>query len=110
VDRCRPRENIGDLAGVSIGYKAYQMSLDGKTAPVIDGLSGDQRFFMGYAQVWRSKSREDALRAQLLSDPHSPGEFRVNGIVGNVDVFYQAFDVKEGDAMFLKPEDRVKIW
>jgi endothelin-converting enzyme/putative endopeptidase len=103
-------ENIGDLAGVTIGYKSYQMSLDGKDAPVIDGLTGNQRFFMGYAQVWRSKSREDALRAQLLSDPHSPGEFRVNGIVGNVDAFYQAFDIKEGDAMYLKPEDRVKIW
>jgi len=103
-------ENIGDLAGVTIGYKAYQMSLDDKDAPVIDGLTGNQRFFMGYAQVWRSKSREDALRAQLLSDPHSPGEFRVNGIVGNVDAFYAAFDVKEGDAMYLKPEDRVKIW
>ncbi|GAC17540.1 M13 family metallopeptidase [Paraglaciecola arctica] len=103
-------ENIGDLAGVTIGYKAYQMSLEGKVAPVIDGLTGNQRFFMGYAQVWRSKSREDALRAQLLSDPHSPGEFRVNGIVGNVDAFYQAFDVKEGDKMYLKPEDRVQIW
>jgi endothelin-converting enzyme/putative endopeptidase len=103
-------ENIGDLAGVTVGYKAYQMSLNGKDSPVIDGLTGDQRFFMGYAQVWRSKSREDALRAQLISDPHSPGEFRVNGIVGNVDVFYQAFDVKEGDAMYLKPDDRVKIW
>ena len=103
-------ENIGDLAGVTIGYQAYQMSLEGKEAPVIDGLTGNQRFFMGYAQVWRSKSREDALRAQLLSDPHSPGEFRVNGIVTNVDAFYQAFDVKEGDAMYLKPEDRVKIW
>jgi putative endopeptidase len=77
---------------------------------VIDGLTGDQRFFMGYAQVWRSKSREDALRAQLISDSHSPGEFRVNGIVGNVDAFYQAFDVKEGDAMYMKPDDRVKIW
>ncbi|MBU3004075.1 M13 family metallopeptidase [Paraglaciecola arctica] len=103
-------ENIGDLAGVTIGYKAYQMTLEGKEAPVIDGLTGNQRFFMGYAQVWRSKSREDALRARLLSDPHSPGEFRVNGIVGNVDAFYQAFDVKEGDAMYLKPEDRVQIW
>lgn len=103
-------ENIGDLAGVTIGYKAYQMSLNSKAAPVIDGLTGEQRFFMGYAQTWRSKSREDALRAQLLSDPHSPGEFRVNGIVNNVDAFYQAFDVKEGDTMYLKPEDRVKIW
>lgn len=103
-------ENIGDLAGVTIGYKAYQMSLMGKEAPVIDNLTGAQRFFMGYAQVWRSKSREDSLRAQLLSDPHSPGEFRVNGIAPNVDAFYQAFDVKEGDGMYLKPEDRVKIW
>jgi putative endopeptidase len=103
-------ENIGDLAGVAIGYKAYQMSLNSKVAPVIDGLTGDQRFFMGYAQVWRNKSRDDALRAQLISDSHSPGEFRVNGIVGNVDAFYQAFDVKEGDAMYMKPDDRVKIW
>jgi endothelin-converting enzyme/putative endopeptidase len=103
-------ENIGDLAGVTIGYKAYQMSLNGKDAQVIDGLTGNQRFFMGYAQVWRSKSREERMRALLLSDSHSPGEFRVNGIVGNVDAFYEAFDVKEGDAMYLKPEDRVKIW
>jgi putative endopeptidase len=86
------------------------MSLNGKDAPVIVELTGDQRFFMGYAQVWRSKSREYALRAQLIGDSHSPGEFRVNGIVGNVNVFYQAFDVKEGDAMYPKPDDRVKIW
>ncbi|MFT5313351.1 MAG: putative endopeptidase [Paraglaciecola sp.] len=103
-------ENIGDLAGVTIGYRAYKMSLNGKEAAIIDGLSGDQRFFMGYAQVWRSKMREDRLRAQLLSDPHSPGEYRVNGIVGNVEAFYQAFDVKEGDGMYLKPADRVSIW
>ncbi len=103
-------ENIGDLAGVTIGYKAYHMSLGEKEGKVIDGLTGDQRFFMGYAQVWRSKMREDALRARLLSDPHSPGEYRVNGIVGNVDAFYKAFDVKEDDNMYLKPEDRVKIW
>ena len=86
------------------------MSLGDEEGKVIDGLTGDQRFFMGYAQVWRSKMREDALRARLLSDPHSPGEYRVNGIVGNVDAFYEAFDVKEGDNMYLKPEDRVKIW
>ncbi|WP_438862828.1 M13 family metallopeptidase [Neptunicella sp.] len=103
-------ENIGDLSGVTIGYKAYQMSLEGKEAPVIDGLTGDQRFFMGYAQVWRGKSRDDALRAQLLSDPHSPGEFRTNGIVVHSDAFYKAFGVKEGDAMYVKPEDRVHIW
>ncbi|MCF2948531.1 peptidase M13 [Paraglaciecola aquimarina] len=103
-------ENIGDLAGVTIGYKAYQMYLQDKQDKVIDGLTGAQRFFMGYAQVWRSKQREDALRAKLLQGPHSPGEFRVNGIVPNVDAFYEAFDVKEGDTMYLKPEDRVKIW
>lgn len=103
-------ENIGDLAGVTIGYQAYLKSLGGKAAAEIDGLSGAQRFFMGYAQVWRSKNREDALRSQLLSDPHSPGEFRVNGIAPNVDVYYEAFDVKEGDGMYLKPADRVKIW
>jgi endothelin-converting enzyme/putative endopeptidase len=103
-------ENIGDLAGVTIGYRAYKMSLVGEEAPIIDGLSGEQRFFMGYAQVWRSKVREDRLRSQLLSDPHSPGEYRVNGIVSNIEAFYQAFDVKEGDGMYLKPEDRVKIW
>lgn len=103
-------ENIGDLAGVTIGYRAYKKSLNGQEAPVIDGLTGPQRFFMGYAQVWRGKYREDALRSRLLSDPHSPGEYRVNGIVGNVDAFYEAFDVKEGDGMYIKPEDRVKIW
>ncbi|MDU0355819.1 M13-type metalloendopeptidase [Paraglaciecola aquimarina] len=103
-------ENIGDLAGVNIGYKAYQMSLAGKQSKVIDGFTGEQRFFMGYAQVWRGKYREDTLRAILLSDPHSPGEYRINGIVGNVDAFYQAFDVKQGDALYLKPEDRVNIW
>ncbi len=103
-------ENIGDLAGVTIGYRAYQRSLDGKPAPVIDGLSGDQRFYMGWAQVWRGKIREDALRARLLSDPHSPGEYRVLGPLRNVDGFYQAFEVKEGDGMYLAPTDRVKIW
>ncbi|MDF2179530.1 peptidase M13 [Aliiglaciecola sp. CAU 1673] len=103
-------ENIGDLAGVTIGYKAYQMSLNGQEAPVIDGLTGDQRFFMGYAQVWRGKYREDALRAQLVRGPHSPGEYRVRGIVPNVDAFYRAFDVKEGDKTYIKPEDRVRIW
>jgi putative endopeptidase len=103
-------ENIGDLAGVTIGYRAYLMSLDGREAPVIDGLTGEQRFFMGWAQVWRSKMREDALRARLLSDPHSPAPYRVLGPLRNVDAFYQAFDVKETDEMYLAPEERVKIW
>lgn len=103
-------ENIGDLAGVAIGLKAYRLSLEGKEAPVIDGFTGDQRFFMGWAQVWRGKMREDARRAQLLSDPHSPELFRVMGPLRNVDAFYEAFDVKEGDKMYLPPEERVKIW
>jgi putative endopeptidase len=103
-------ENIGDLAGVTIGYQAYLKSLDGKADIEIDGMTGAQRFFKGYAQVWRSKYREDALRSQLLADPHSPGEFRVNGIAPNVDAFYEAFDVKEGDLMYLNPAERVKIW
>ncbi len=103
-------ENIGDLAGVTIAYNAYQMSLQGKPAIVIDGLTGPQRFFMGYAQVWRGKYREDALRAKLVSGPHSPGEFRVNGVLPNITGFYQAFDVKPGDKMYLAPEQRIKIW
>ena len=77
---------------------------------MIDGLTGPQRFFMGWAQVWRSKIREDALRARLLSDPHSPAEYRVLGPLRNVDAFYSAFDVKKGDEMYLAPEERVKIW
>lgn len=103
-------ENIGDLAGVTIGYRAYLRSLDGKEAPVIDGLTGPQRFYMGWAQVWRGKIREDALRSRLLSDPHSPAEYRVLGPLKQVDPFYQAFGVKEGDGMYLPPSDRVKIW
>ncbi len=103
-------ENIGDLAGVAVGYKAYKMSLEGREAPVIDGLTGAQRFFMGWAQVWRGKIREDALRARLLTDPHSPAEYRVVGPLRNVDAFYQAFDVESGDKMYLPPSERVKIW
>lgn len=103
-------ENIGDLAGVTIGYKAYQMSLDGKEPPVLDGLTGPQRFFMGWAQVWRGKIREDALRARLLSDPHSPAEYRVLGPLRNVDAFYRAFEVKSGDSMYLPPNERIKMW
>ena len=78
--------------------------------PVIDGLSGDQRFFLAFAQAWRSKSREGRLRELLLSDPHSPPEFRVNGVVRNVDAWYRAFDVKPGDKMYRDPAMRVKIW
>ena len=103
-------ENIGDLSGVTIAYAAYHLSLGGKQPPVIDGLSGDQRFFMGWAQVWRRKHRDDDLRNRLVIDPHSPAEFRVNGTVRNVPAFFTAFGVKEGDKMYLPPKDRVKIW
>ena len=103
-------ENIGDLAGVTMAYRAYQLSLAGKAAPVIDGLTGDQRFFMGWAQVWRTLIRpEEAIRL-LKVDPHSPGEFRANGTLRNIDDFQDAFANKSGDGMFLAPEERVKIW
>ena len=103
-------ENIGDLGGLSIAYLAYKMSLDGKEAPVIDGWTGDQRFFLGWAQVWRSKARDEESKRRLTVDPHSPPKFRANGAAVNVPAFYTAFDVKEGDGMYLAPEDRVKIW
>lgn len=103
-------ENIGDLGGLSLAYRAYRMSLNGKEAPVIDGFTGDQRFFMGWAQVWRSKAREQAARQMLVVDPHSPPEYRINGIVRNFDEWYRAFDVKPGDALYLPPEKRVRIW
>lgn len=104
-------ENIGDLGGLEAAYGAYQkyQAKHGK-APVIDGLTGDQRFFLSYAQAWRAKVRENAARAALLSDPHSPAYYRVNGIVRNVDAWYTAFNVKPGDKMYLAPEQRVKIW
>ena len=103
-------ENIGDLTGITMAYNAYQNSLGGKAAPVIDGLTGDQRFFLAYAQIWQVKMREEALRNQIKTDPHSPGEYRTNGIVRNFDAWYTAFDVKPGDALYLAPEKRVKIW
>jgi len=103
-------ENIGDLSGVTIAYKAYQASLNGKKAAVIDGLTGDQRFFIGYAQIWRSKIVEKSMRNRVATDPHSPGEFRALGSLSNMNEFYKTFDVKEGDAMYIAPEKRVKIW
>jgi putative endopeptidase len=103
-------ENIGDLGGLSIAYLAYKMSLNGEEAPVIDGLTGDQRFFLGWAQVWRSKARDEEAKQRLTTDPHSPAKFRANGAAVNVPAFYEAFDVKEGDGMYLAPEERVKIW
>ncbi|GAA6151901.1 M13 family metallopeptidase [Pseudoteredinibacter isoporae] len=103
-------ENIGDLGGLSIAYKAYKASLDGKSSPQIDGFTGEQRVFLGWAQAWRSKAREEYLSKQLKTDPHSPALYRVNGVMPNIDAFYEAFDVKPGDGMYLPPEERVSIW
>jgi predicted metalloendopeptidase len=103
-------ENIGDLGGLGIAYKAYRLSLDGEEAPVIDGFTGDQRFFLGWAQVWRAKARDEEAKRLLTIDPHSPPKFRANGAAVNVPEFYQAFDVREGDGMYLPPQERVKIW
>ena len=103
-------ENIGDLGGISIGLLAYRMSLDGEEPPVIDGFTGVQRVFLGYGQVWRNKYRDEALRQLIATAPHSPSKYRANGAVRNVPEFYDAFDVQEDDALYLAPEDRVKIW
>jgi len=103
-------ENIGDLGGISIGLLAYQMSLDGEDAPVVDGFTGVQRVFLGYGQVWRGIYRDETLRLQIGTDPHSPAMYRTNGAVRNVPEWYEAFGVSEGDALYLAPEERVKIW
>lgn len=103
-------ENIGDLGGLSIALLAYQLSLNGQPAPVIDGLTGVQRVFFGWAQVWRTKSRDAEAIRRLAVDPHSPPEFRCNGVIRNVDAFYEAFDVSESDELFLEPPRRVRIW
>ena len=103
-------ENIGDLAGLSIAYKAWQKSLNGKASPVIDGLTGEQRFFLGVAQVFLGKYRDEALQQQVKTDPHSPGRYRVDGVLRNLDAFYTVFDVKEGDGLYLAEEERVRIW
>ena len=103
-------ENIGDLGGLNIAYHAYRASLGSEEAPVIDGLTGDQRFFLAYAQIWRAKTREETMVARLKSGPHSPEQFRVNGVVRNIDAWYEAFDVGEDAALYLPPEERVRIW
>ncbi|HLU05874.1 MAG TPA: M13 family metallopeptidase [Woeseiaceae bacterium] len=103
-------ENIGDLGGLSIALHAYRLSLGGKEAPVMDGFTGEQRVFLGYAQAWRHKYREESLRTQIATDPHSPRMYRVNGVVRNVPEFYSAFDVQEDEALYLAPSERVKIW
>jgi putative endopeptidase len=103
-------ENIGDLGGLSIALLAYQLSLNGQPAPVIDGLTGVQRVFYGWAQVWRTKSRDAEAIRRLAVDPHSPPEFRCNGVIRNLDAFYEAFELAEDDALFLEPQRRVRIW
>ena len=103
-------ENIGDLGGLTIAYKAYQISLAGKQAPVIDGFTGDQRFFLGWAQSWRGKYRAEEVRRRIATDPHSPDEFRCNQVVSNLSEFYEAFGVSETDKHFIPPADRVRIW
>jgi predicted metalloendopeptidase len=103
-------ENIGDLSGLTIALAAYRRSLGGKPAPVIGGLSGEQRFFIGFAQIWRTKLREEFLRMMVVSNEHAPGRYRVNGVVANMPEFYAAFGVKPGDRHYLPPERRVKIW
>ena len=103
-------ENIGDLSGLAQAYRAYRMSLGGKEAPVIEGFTGDQRFYIGYAQAWRGVYREAALRQQLLSDPHSPDEYRANVPVANADAYHRAFGVKPGDKMYRVEGERVRIW
>jgi putative endopeptidase len=103
-------ENIGDNGGLQVAYHAYTLSRDGAAAAEIDGITGDQRFFLGWAQVWRALIRDAALRNQVLTDPHSPALYRTNGTVRNMDTWYAAFNVQPGDALYLAPADRVTIW
>ena len=103
-------ENIGDLGGLIMALEAYKLSLNGEEAPIIEGLTGEQRFFMAFAQAWRSKIREEALLTQIKSDPHAPARFRVNGVVRNLDEWYEAFDIPKDSELYLAPEQRVRIW
>jgi putative endopeptidase len=103
-------ENIGDMSGLEVAYDAYQMSLNGKPAPVIDGLTGDQRFFLAFAQVWRANMRPDAIKAQVASNPHAPDRFRVIGAVRNLDAWYKAFNVGPESKFYIPPEKRVRLW
>ena len=103
-------ENIADLGGLTLALDAYHASLHDQPAPVLDGMSGDQRVLLGWAQAWRGKLREDAIRRQVVSDPHSPRVFRVNGVVRNIDAWYDVFGVKPGEKLYVAPTDRVRIW
>ncbi|WP_340588402.1 M13 family metallopeptidase [Erythrobacter alti] len=103
-------ETLGDVVGLQMAYRAYRLSLNGEEAPVIDGLTGDQRFFLGFAQIWRGMEREESLRNRVMTANHPPGEFRVNNAVRHLDAWYDAFNVTEDDALYLPPEERVRIW
>lgn len=103
-------ENIGDLGGMAVAFEAYKMSLEGKEAPKIDGFTGEQRFFLGWGQIWRRLYREKELRRRLLVDPHSPSQYRCNGILSNMDAFYETFEIEPGSKMYIAPEKRVYIW
>jgi putative endopeptidase len=103
-------ENIADLGGLTLALEAYRVFLAGRPAAVIDGFTGEQRVFIGWAQAWRGKLREDTLRKQVVGDPHSPRMYRVNGVVRNIDAWYLLFDVKPGDKLYVPPDDRVRIW
>jgi putative endopeptidase len=103
-------ENIGDLGGVTLALEAYRNLMTGKEAPVIDGFTGEQRLFMGWAQVWRTLWRDEALRQQIVNGPHSPGQIRAFAPLRNIDAWYNAFNVQPGDKNYVKPEDRVRIW
>ena len=103
-------ENIGDLAGSTLALEAYRISLHGQPSPVLDGFTGDQRVFLGWAQVWREKARDDYYRNLVTTNPHSPSPFRAIGPLRNEDAWYEAFNVQPGDKYYIKPEDRVRIW
>ncbi|QFT76556.1 M13 family metallopeptidase [Erythrobacter sp. THAF29] len=103
-------ETLGDVVGLQMAYRAYRMSLNGEEPPVIDGLTGDQRFFLGYAQIWRGMEREESLRNRVMTANHPPGEFRLNNAVRHTDAWYEAFGVEEGDELYLPPEERIRIW
>ena len=103
-------ENIADLSGLSIAHKAYRLSQMDQPAPEIDGWSGDQRFFLGWAQIWRRKYRDAEMLRRLLTDPHSPSRYRANGPVANLEAFYEAFEIREGDGLYKPASDRIRIW
>ena len=103
-------ENIGDMSGLEVAYTAYKLALDGKPAPVIDGLTGDQRFFLSFAQAWRGEQRDDAIKTQVASDPHSPRRYRIIGPLRNLDAWYAAFEIKPGSKFYIAPEKRVRLW